>query len=204
MAYAAQPGPVSRLTVESIGSPAGDASVAEQYLVTGPDDSDTPVYAEVLTDSSYRVIRALPDARIASDDLFMRIMLALDAHRARDGHAGQWRPLSDLEERLACGGGRVPRPEEYTQALLVRRYGEARRDGRHWSVPIADRDTAEHVAKPLSGPEPATAPTPATVSNTLPVSLDTAGSPSRTAAGPAPAAGRAPRLPGSPPRPARR
>jgi hypothetical protein len=120
--------------------------VAERYLVTGPADRDTPVYADVLTDGSYRVLRAMPGQLIAGDELFMRITLAVDTHRARASHDGEWRPLGDLEERLACGGGRVPRPEWYTQELLTRRYGAARRSGRQWSVPVSDRDLAEHAA----------------------------------------------------------
>ena len=198
----AQPGLVSGLTVEHIRYPAGDASVAERYFVTGPDDRATPVYADVLADGSYRVIRANPRGYIASDDLFMRIMLAVDAHRARAGHAGEWRPLGDLEERLACGGGRVPRPEGYTQALLNRRYGDARNEGREWYVPVSDRDTAEHAAASLSVRMPA--PAPSAVSAAVPASLDTAGARPPTTARPASAARGVASPPGSPHRSAGR
>jgi hypothetical protein len=132
----------------------------------------------------------------------MRIMLAVDSHRARAGHDGEWRPLSDLEERLACGGGRVPRPDWYTQAHLNRRYGDARRHGRGWSVPVSDRDTAEHAAASPAVPGPAAAT--ATVGAAETASLDTASGQPHPAARPASGPRRPPPSAGSQHRPARR
>lgn len=184
------PGPVSGLAVQRIthlAGTGGDGQAAEEYLLAGPDGS-TPVRADVLGDGSYRLIPQLAGDHAISDELFIRAVLAIDAHRARAGHAGAWRPLGDREMRLACGSRAGSWTEEYTRGYLARRYGGARRDGPQWSVPVLDWDTASHAATLAGTAGPAALP-----------GREPPG-PRRAAGTAAPASRRAQLQPGSPPR----
>lgn len=144
-----KPGQVSGLTVEPVQPPVRSGEdtglVAERYRVTGP-GGGAPVRADVLADGSYRLVRQPPEGEQAiADDLFMRVTIAVDAHRAYNGHSGEWRPLGDREMRLALRASPVPLDENQTRRFLERCYGDARRDGGRWFVHVHDQDTVPNA-----------------------------------------------------------
>lgn len=133
-----KPGPVSGLAIEPV-QPLVTAG-EDTGLVTGPDGS-APVRADVLADGSYRLIWQREGEQVISDDLFMRVTIAVDAHRAYNGHSGERRPLGDREISLALRASPAPLDEKQTRRLLGRCYGDARQDGGRWLVHVHDQDT---------------------------------------------------------------
>lgn len=148
LGLAGQPGPESRLTAEPLPRRLRDPGCGERYLIRGGPSG--PLRAEVDGDGSYRVTPVAGPSRLLGDGLLARVITAVDACRARAGHDGRWRPLGRREELLALG----PRRRSHDQALgdLLRRYGDARRDGQQWYVPVRDRDTAPQDGTAPDGP----------------------------------------------------